>query len=130
VLEEPQEGFMENDNQDNKATKWQYTSKTEEEIKEIAKGIWAGQILTTDHENSRDSFMLMSLLGPEHLQDYMDANITCIYEHMSKAGPRSVNGMPIFMSHHVLNSTDHEKVRKEYFNIKSLIGDAPGVSNG
>lgn len=36
-------------------------------------------------------------------------NLGVIYEHLSAAGPRSVNGQPIFFSFHILNQSDWKR---------------------
>jgi hypothetical protein len=47
-------------------------------------------------------------------KDYIEAmkenDIHIIYEYYSEAGPRSINGYPIFMSFRVLDRTDAAKV--------------------
>lgn len=40
------------------------------------------------------------------------ADVALIYENYSKAGPRGVNGYPIFWSFHIVNHTDWERARK------------------
>ena len=40
------------------------------------------------------------------------ADLGCIYEEYSKAGPRSINGYPCFFSFHVLSKNDWERARK------------------
>ena len=41
-------------------------------------------------------------------------NIGLIYEYMDKAGPRSINGMPIFMTCRTIKKTESDKMF-EYF---------------
>ena len=41
-----------------------------------------------------------------------DRDIIHIYEYYDKAGPRSVNGMPCFMSHREISKNDWEKIVK------------------
>lgn len=37
-------------------------------------------------------------------------NLAHVYEYVSEAGPRSINGMPMFMSHKEINHSDFEKL--------------------
>ena len=45
--------------------------------------------------------------GEQYLKD-----LGCIYEHMSKAGPRGINGYPMFMSCHLMHKEDWERALK------------------
>jgi hypothetical protein len=80
---------------------------SKEEMKEFILGVCNGQIFTDRHcHNPNDIplvFMVIALggLGGLDLED-----LGCIYEFMSEAGPRSVNGMPCFFSCRLMNKKD------------------------
>ncbi len=40
------------------------------------------------------------------------SNLGCIWEHYSQAGPRSINGCPIFLSMHVMHAEDMKRTSK------------------
>jgi hypothetical protein len=74
------------------------------------------RIFSTHHMSEADSrnslimvFMPM-MCGLEHLAPWAINDINCIWEHMDKAGPRSINGMPGFFSMHLLHKKDADIV--------------------
>ena len=56
--------------------------KSNEELKQMA-----GQV-----------FLPLALMSSEDLKNFFDKKPALIYEYMHEAGPRSINGYPIFMS--------------------------------
>jgi hypothetical protein len=52
-------------------------------------------------------------------------SIGMVYEYFDKAGPRAINGYPMFMSCAFLNQKDTEYVWEKYAKIKSVL-DAVG----
>lgn len=92
-------------------------SQPEKLINEVAKGIHARQIFTNFHipEGSRSSMLGMIFMPIVFgaFQDMPEAevdNIGMIFEYMDKAGPRSINGMPMFVSFGLLSKSDTKKV--------------------
>jgi hypothetical protein len=82
--------------------------KTEEELKQIAIDILADRIFTSNHINQADYdslvniFMPLALMHPKEKIKLMEQEPVLFYEYMSEAGPRSINGYPMFMSFHFL----------------------------
>jgi len=56
-------------------------------------------------------FMPLALAEKKVLKSMTDDKIAQIYEYMEKAGPRSINGFPIFFSMHMINEDDWAEVR-------------------
>ena len=55
----------------------------------------------------RSVFMVLALMDPKDLPE--DAHIA--YEHISKAGPMSINGMPTFFSCGFLTKAEWDRVK-------------------
>lgn len=78
---------------------------TDEQLRQLCIDIYGGLVFTDRHCHSAQEvgmvFMPIGLggLNPEDEPEM-------IYEYMDKAGPRSVNGMPMFMSANVMNRAD------------------------
>lgn len=85
---------------------------SKEELLKVAQGI-KNNLIFTDRHIQRDSdismvFMVLLFMEKKAIKQLKDAG--CIYEYYAKAGPRSVNGMPMFTSCHILNKKDAEFV--------------------
>lgn len=101
--------------------------KTDEELKTIAKDLWAGKIFTDRHcKRERDLelvFMLLPLASREELEKL--AKIVgehgMLYEYIDQAMPTSVNGMPCFLSLKLLSSEEFERMSKFYDKIKEAM---------
>lgn len=93
---------------------------TDQELKDIAKDIYRNNIFTDWHiENPEDiklSFMILRFMEKEDFED-----VGLVYEYMSKAGPRSVNGLPTFMSCRLLNIKEVVVVREYYHAYKEAM---------
>ena len=57
-------------------------------------------------------FIPIALMNQKQKQKIIDEETVHIYEHMDKAGYRSVNGMPCFLSMNCINKEDWIKVVK------------------
>ncbi len=88
-------------------------SVTDEQIQEIALGIHRHQIYTDRHipqaewDHMAPRVFLPILLGGFGNID--TSTIGLVWEHLDKAGPRSINGRPQFFSFNTLNLADAEK---------------------
>ena len=89
---------------------------SDEQLKQFVLDFCDGALYTSAHPSKMEDIKLVFLplmLGalsdwiPEELE-----TIGLIYEDMSKAMPRSVNGMPMFMSCHIMHIEDWERARK------------------
>lgn len=85
-----------------------------DELKKIAVGINAGTIFTDRHvKNSTDFhlvFMVLMFMDKQAQKEFTASKPGMIYEWYHKAGPRTVNGMPMFTSCNLLNLDDAKKV--------------------
>lgn len=92
--------------------------KTDQELRQIALDLADGKIFCNRHVPPNDSRMLLSIFMILSLMEnanqwVRDAGL--IYEYLSEAGPRSINGYPMFMSCRKLNIEDTKKMF-EYYN--------------
>jgi|AntRauTorcE11897_2_1112592.scaffolds.fasta_scaffold00044_23 hypothetical protein len=81
----------------------------DDEIREFVDALLSGNLFTSEQvQNESDIpmvFMPLMLGASEHLEPIID-DIGCLYEYMSKAGPRGINGQPVFYSFNVLHKDD------------------------
>lgn len=98
---------------------------TDDELKQIAVDLHGGKIWSDLHckslEDLKMSFLIVGLMGPEDLKKMQEEDVDFIYEYLSEAGPRSVNGMPIFFSMRTLTKPDAEKMLGYYAKLKDAI---------
>lgn len=91
---------------------------TEEELNQIARDLAGNRIFTSRHLSEPN--LLGSVFLPLGLGALKDAsedelkNIGMVYEYLDKAGPRSINGYPMFFSCHLLSVADSDKVISKY----------------
>jgi len=101
-----------------------------EVLEEVYVGITTGTIFTDrdlppDPASMRMVFMPMGLAHPPPLVYAVEIGL--IWEHLHKAGPRSVNGMPVFFSMNLMNKKDFAKIQprlKAYFERQQQDRDA------
>lgn len=90
-----------------------YQSKSDEFLKDLALRWVTNQIFTSDQVGDRVEmqmvFMPLVFMNEDHLNWMRENKITLLYEEVRKAGPRGINGMPMFMSMQMLNEEDHKK---------------------
>lgn len=106
----------------------EYTPKTDEELKGVAKDLWAGRIFSDRHINSlKDNpsvlgmvFMPMIFMDNKSRKKLADLKVNFIYEYMNKASPRAVNGMPIFFSCRILTESETKKMFEYYEKFKQI----------
>jgi len=101
---------------------------TNQELVKIAEDIHAGRIFTDRHIPSGDRQGMVPLIFlPIALADAkMEKRIrkdkpALVYEYLDKAGPRGINGYPIFMSCRFLTKEDSDKVWKAYEEIEEAM---------
>jgi hypothetical protein len=86
----------------------------DDELKKIAMGLLAGTLFSSDsireHGNIGLVFMTLAMASPSLLHYAKLHNITFVYEWLSEAGPRSINGMPSFFSHKWLTNEQHKQM--------------------
>jgi len=102
-----------------------YIQKTDSEIKEVANGIYKRSIFPSIFiENAKDIssvFMVLMLMDDKQSEEFKKINVGMVYEYMSEALPRCINGMPIFMSMKILDKKDAKRVMDKYFEIKEVM---------
>lgn len=87
------------------------------DLKEIAKGIHKGEIFTSKHLRPNESpdilgmvFMPLIMMNNEQRQEMIDNKAAVFFSYMKDAGPRSINGYPIFWSVSYLTDAEWLKV--------------------
>lgn len=90
--------------------------KTDEELIQLAKDIWAGQVFTSAQCDEphllQMIFMPLTFMKPEQLQQLKDDDVTLFYGRMSDAGDRGINGYPIFLKMDMLVRGEQERLAK------------------
>jgi len=91
--------------------------KTDQELRQIALDLADGKIFSDRHVPKSESKTLLSIFMAlslwDHAQEWVkDAGM--IFEYHSKAGPRSINGYPMFISCQKLNKEDTKTVFTYY----------------
>ena len=98
--------------------------KTNKELKKLAIDIHAGRVFTDRHcksEEAPSTFIPLFFMEPEALQKMIDKEISLIYEYMTEAGPKTINGRPMFSSFHTLTKPEHEKMIKYFAKLEKTI---------
>lgn len=97
-------------------------SLSDQEMRKIALGMVEGNIFTSLSFREGDMSILPQVFMPvalgafaEYTREELD-EIGFLWEDMSEAWNRSINGFPIFWSFHVVNKQD-SLVIMEYFNL-------------
>jgi hypothetical protein len=99
---------------------------TEQELRKIAKDLYDGKIFTSNDPNViQMSFMVLLFASEEQIPK----DIGLIYEYMSEAAPRSINGNPMFFSARFLNNEETDKVKLYLNELKELLKEFEGDQN-
>jgi hypothetical protein len=106
-----------------------YKSLTDKAIKELALAVRAGSVFGT--WNFRESeknmigtvFMAFMLMNSIQKKILVRDGIFHLYEFMDKAGPRSINGYPIFYSFHMLDRDDAKRLETALDALESFMGE-------
>lgn len=99
---------------------------SEAELKQIALDLSGGKIFCDKHLGEDAQQMFKSVFLPIALGalDYMTKEekmqIALIYEYLSEAGPRSVNGYPSFFSFKLLRKDEAKKMWEFYKVLQDL----------
>lgn len=98
-----------------------YKPKTDVELETLAQDLAAGKVFHSDYHGPsieqsgltiQSVFMTLFLMDAAHAEWLKANDIVSVYEYLDKAGPRSVNGLPCFMSCCFINREDAEKLHK------------------
>ncbi len=88
--------------------------KTDDELRELSLGIHNGRYFTSAHlDRPEDATLVFMVLGMmEDLSEWAERNkVAFLYEELSKAGPRSFNGMPSFFSVQFLDHDEFARLK-------------------
>lgn len=107
----------------------EYVRRSDKEIKELALAVHAGSAFGTwsipEHSRNMTTSVFMTLLfmGSIDRKRMKRDGIVHVYEFLSEAGPRSINGMPSFMSHRTLNGEDTNRLQKAIDDLRAFMGE-------
>lgn len=91
-----------------------HTEQTDEELRHLAMHLVHGNIFGSwdcpDTDILRMVFLTVGLYTTENLQELKDAGVHGFYEYMDKAGPRTINDYPMFLSVKFLSKNEMEKM--------------------
>lgn len=86
--------------------------KTEQELKQLAIDIVEGKIFGTWNLRNQNEvsmvFMATMFLDSDQSKKLIEDDVIHLYEYMDKAGPRSINGMPMFFSANYLTGAEFD----------------------
>lgn len=101
--------------------------QSDAELKQLAKDIVAGKVFHSGMLHESDShiagsiFMPLTFMTAKQMKALRKDNPGLIYEYMDKAGPRAINGYPIFTSCRMLNQKDLEKLREYIVKVQEAL---------
>lgn len=99
--------------------------KTNEEIKALALDLITNKLFTDRHiENDQmipTVFMPIALGAFQEVDNEELEKLGLIYEHLDKAGPRSINGLPSFMSMQYLSKDDAKRLFQKAHEMTEVI---------
>lgn len=107
----------------------QYIRKTDEEVNELAKQGYRGEIFFSWQIREHDMnllgmiFMPIMFLNDIQRKEWLRDGAFHFYGLMSEASPRGINGYPMFMGMGMLNKEDSHRVHKRIVEIMELLGD-------
>jgi len=96
-----------------------------EELSQIARDIVKRQVFTDRHVRSMDDLSLVFMVIPlgafkDCAKEYVE-DVGMIFEYMDKAGPRSINGYPMFLSMQILSKHDAKIVWEKVTKLEELM---------
>lgn len=98
---------------------------TDDEIKQLAEDMYRHLIFTDRQlQNKSDLTMVFTpliFLSKDQLAELKNNPPGMIYEYIDKAGPMSINGMPIFSSFSIISQEDTRKVIQKYNEIVDMV---------
>lgn len=103
--------------------------KTDKELKELAKDMVADKIFTTAHVRQGDEhligsiFMTLLFMNQKQRDEMQGKGVAVLYEYMSEAGPREMNGYPIFSSMRTMSQEEWGKVWEYHEKIKKALDE-------
>jgi hypothetical protein len=104
--------------------------KTDEELKQLAQDILMDKVFTDRHLRNDNPqtfalvFMPFAMANAEQLEAMKKEDIGMVYEYLSEAGPRSINGLPTFFSCKRITKAETDKVFEYYEKFKKALDQA------
>jgi len=97
------------------------TRYTDEELKQFAVDLFEGKIFTSARIPEAEAatilpsvFMPLFFMDEDLRKDFVESKPVLVFEYLSKAGPRSINGYPMFTSMQFLNEEEYNKMKITY----------------
>ena len=79
---------------------------TQEEIDDLARRVVVNEVFLTNTADAyRFAFPMLMIFGGDKIAEFAD-DVGAMWEELSKAGPRSINGYPFFTSGHFVHRED------------------------
>ena len=103
---------------------------TDEEIKELATDVFKEKVFfsTMLEENQLHHlsavFMPINFLDEPQIEQLKTDKIAAFYEYYDKAGPRSINGLPMFTSMRTITEEDLKKMGEILVKLKEAVENA------
>lgn len=98
--------------------------KTDKELEQIAVDLHAGKIFSDRHcknqEELRMAFPILMLADEEMIKAMKEDEVEFLYEYLDQASPRTVNGLPIFLSVKTLTKKETARMFEFYKEIEKL----------
>lgn len=96
---------------------------TDDELRKLASDIYNGHVFTDRHvrhvSELRMVFMILIFMERNQVESTLE-DVGLIYEYMSEAGPRSINGLPCFMSMRMLSKDDTDRLNVYHEQYKAM----------
>jgi hypothetical protein len=113
------------------ADKSEYVPMTDEEVNDLAKQVYRNEVFTSwmhmrahEHDTLVPMVFMPLMFIDEITRKHMVRDqLFCYYENWREAGPRGINGMPIFMSMQSCTPDDAKRVADKVKEIEQLLGD-------
>ena len=103
--------------------------KTDKELRELALGIRTGAVFTDKAIHAGEMELLNSIFLPLGLMDedafsqLRDQKPKMIYEYISEAGERGINGYPQFTSFKYLSENEFQRFVVQWEALREFMGD-------
>lgn len=103
---------------------------TDEEIKQLAIDVLKDKVffssMLEEHEQHLlgSVFMPVNFLDEPQVKKLEEDKIAAFYEYHDKAGPRSINGLPMFMSMKTITEEDLKKMGEVLKKLKEAFDNA------
>lgn len=97
---------------------------TNEELQQIAKDLLDNKIFSDRHCKNEEEVMMcfpiLTFLEEKTIEGMLRDKIDFIFEYYEKAAPRTINGMPMFFSCHVLSKKETKEMFEYYEAMKKF----------